>query len=781
MRLFLLGCLLILSLSFLYSQDFSRPTRILKITIEGAKYISIQTYQYYIQSKEGDIYDEQKLKNDLMRLWKTDFFLDIKIKKEETPDGMIITFIVKEKPKIKEILYVGQKKLSISEIQKKLEESRSDLKPEDYFDPMRVKKIESAIIDILKEKGFRLASVKNEITYLTDNYVKIKFEIDEGESLRIGKIEFEGNKVFSDKKLKKAMKNIKEHSFFKSWIIKKDKLETEKLDEDIENIKEFYFNKGFINIKVGEPKIETYNTKSTILRKPIKRLKLTFPIEEGDSFKFGKITIKDNKVLSEDKLKKLAPFKEGDTFSRVKVRNFIQTIQEQYGEHGYLFASAQPIPDINNEKKIVDLKFQIIEDYPQYIRKIEFKGNTFTYDKVLRREMKIQEGDLVKISLLRKSFERLYRTGFFENIEPDINKVANDNKKIDLAIKVTENKRNEVRFGGGYSQYEKFFGTIAFSTRNLFGTGKIFDFNLQNGSRASLYQIGITDPYFLDYDYTLGITLSKSNLEYFIFDRDSVGGTILFGFPIYEEVRSLLAYGYEVINISNIASEQTQNEETIKFYNALYGTGTKRRQSRFMPQIYRTTLNNPFDPTSGSNISLSVAIAGGILGGNVNLVKPLLKVSQFIPVNRRPDVFAYNFEIGFAQGFGGKDLPVFERFFLGGEYSIRGYDVRTVGPIDPQISRYYTVGGNKYIQFNVEYQIFIAGPVKLAAFLDGGNAFAAGQKLDLTDLRYSTGAELRIMAPFFNAPIRFIYAINFNTGLLTVDRSTFRFAIGRTF
>jgi len=779
---FIFFILIFFSIPFLFSQDYSSYLpKIYKIRIEGAKYISIETYKYYIQSKEGEIYNEEKLKDDLLRLWKTDFFLDIRVEKEETSDGLIITFKVKEKPKIKEILYLGQKKLNISDIQKKLEESKIDLKADDYYDPMKAKKVENAILDILKEKGFRLATVETEVSYINENNVKLTFKIDEGESLRIGKIIFNGNKAFSDKKLKKAMKNIKEHSFFTSWITKKDKLESEKLDEDIENIKEFYFNKGYINIKVGEPKIETYEAKKTITRKPIKRLRLTFSIEEGDCYRFGKIKIKDNIVIPESKLMKLATFKEGDVFSRAKVRDFIQNVQEAYGEHGYLFASAQPIPDINNEKKVVDMEFQIVEDFPQYIRKIEFKGNTFTYDRVIRHEMKIHEGDLVKISLLRKSFERIYRTGFFDKIEPDIIKVENENKKVDLNIELNENKRNEIRFGGGYSQLEKFFGTISFSTRNLFGTGKTFDFDLQKGGRASLYQIGITDPYFLGYEYTFGINLAKSNLEYFIFDRDSVGGTILFGFPVFEEFRTLLAYGYEVIEISNIVSEQTENQATIDFYKALYGTGAKRRQSRLVPQLYRTTINNPFDPTAGSNISLSFTVAGGILGGNINLIKPILKISQFIPVNRRPDVFAYNFEIGYGQGYGGKDLPVFERFFLGGEYSIRGYDIRTVGPIDPKISKIYTVGGNKYIQFNIEYQIPIAGPVKLATFLDGGNAFAAGHKIDLTDLRYSTGAELRIMMPFFNAPIRFIYAINFNTGPISVDRTTFRFAIGRTF
>jgi len=776
---FLLFVFIIANLNILLSQQ-DNLIKIQEIRIEGRKHISLQTYQYYIQSKVGEIYDEEKLRNDFHRLWSTDLLLDLKIEVQDGENGKIVIFKVKEKPRIKEILYTGQKKLNISDITKNLEEKKINLKAEDPYEPNKVKEIEKAILQLLKDKGYRLAAVKSLVQALPNDYVKIEFNIDEGESLRIGDIKFDGNKSFSNKKLVKALKTFRKHNFL-SWIFKKDKLSTEKLEESIENIKDFYFNHGFINIKVGEPVIETYETKSTFLRKKIKRLRIVYPIEEGEKYYFGELTISGNKSIGEEKLRKLMTFRKGQIFNRSKIKQFITDVQEAYGEKGYLFAMVQPIPNAMEEKRIVNVEFQITEDFPQYIRRIDFRGNTFTYDKVLRREMRLQEGDLLKIGLFRKSLERIYRTGFFDKIEPDVHRVEEEKDKVDIAISVNENKRNEIRLGGGYSQLEKFFGTLAFSTKNLFGTGKIFDIYLQNGTRTSLYKVAITDPYFLDYDYTLGIDISSSRLEYFIFDRHSVGGSIIFGFPIKEDFRSLIAYGYEVINITNVITQATQDQSLIDYYKNLFGAGNKRRESRLIPQVYRNTFNNPFDPTAGSNVSFSFGIAGGILGGDVNLIKPIFKLSHFIPLNRRPIVFAYNLELGYATGFSGKQLPVFERFFLGGEYSIRGYDVRTVGPIDPKISRFYSVGGNKYLQFNIEYQIPIAGPVKFAAFLDGGNAFASDEGINLRNLRYSTGAELRIMAPFFNAPIRFIYAINFNRGPIIVDRTNFRFAIGRTF
>lgn len=763
-----------------YSRQEQNLPKIQQIKIEGRKQIGIQTYMYYIQSKTGDIYDEDRIKADFKRLWDTELLLDLKMDVSDGKEGKIVTFTVTEKPKIKEIHYRGQKKLNISDITKTLEDKKISLRPDDLYDPVKSKEVETAIHQLLKEKGFRMATVKSNIVKEKEGTVTLDYAIDEGESLRIGYITFAGNNSISQGKLLRSMKKLKKHNWL-SWLFKKDKLDQEKMEEDVENIKDYYFNHGYINIKIGEPVIGTYAAKTTFTRKNIKRLKITFPVEEGDKHYFGDVTLSGNKVIAEKKIHKMINFKKGDVFSRKKIKDLISDVQEAYGEKGYLFAAVEPVPTIDNVKKLVNLEMKIMEDNPQYIRRLDFKENTYTLDKVLRREMKLQEGDLLKISTFRKSLDNLNRTGFFDKVEPDIKRVEKDQSKVDVAINLQENKRNEIRVGGGYSQLEKFFGTIAFSTRNLFGTGKIFDMNIQGGKISSIYSLGLTDPYFMDSDFSLGINAQKSKLEYFIFNSNSIGGNLLFGFPIFEEVKALFAYGYQVTHITNIIGEATSDQKLIDYYKKLFGTESKRIESVIIPQVYRTTFNNPIDPTAGMNISLAMSIAGGYLGGNVNLLKPIFKYTHYFPIGRRPYVFAYNFELGYARGFSGKALPVFERYFLGGEYSIRGYDIRTVGPIDPKISTVYSIGGDKYIQFNLEYQVPIAGPVKVAAFLDGGNAFDQRKRIDLTDLRYSTGFEFRVMAPFFNAPIRFIYAINFNRGPITVDRSSFRFAIGRTF
>jgi len=700
---------------FAGAQQEQNLPKIQEIKIEGRIQIALQTYMYYIQAKPGDIYDEERLKVDFNRLWATELLLDLKMDITDGTNGKIVTFIVKEKLKIKEILYQGQKKLNISDITKSLDEKKLNLKAADLYDPVKAKEIERIIYQLLKEKGFRLATVTTKVTKIEGNLVKLVYEIDEGESTRIGYITFSGNKSFSQSKVARSMKKIKKHTMI-SWLTKKDKLDTEKLEEDIENIKDFYFNHGYINIKVGEPVITTYDTKTTFLRKKVKRLKISFPLEEGAKYYFGDLSISGNTVVAEKKIRKMINFKKGDVFNRKKIRDMITTVQEIYGEKGYLFASVQPIPDINNDKNLVNMDFKVAEDNPQYVHKLDFKDNSYTFDRVLRRELRIQEGDLLKVSLFRKSLDNLNRTGFFDKVEPDIKRVENEPSKVDVSVALNENKRNEIRFGGGYSQLEKFFGTIAFSTRNLFGTGKVFDVYVQNGSRTAMYKVGITDPYFMDSDISVGFDVAKSRLEYYIFNRNSIGGTIMAGFPIHEDFRALFAYGYEVIDISNQVANIGADQATIDYYTKLFGAGTKRTESRFIPQIYQSTLNSPFDPTAGMNISLAVSIAGGILGGNVNLVKPIFKYSHFFPIGRKPQVFAFNFEAGYGKGFGGQEMPAFERFFLGGEYSLRGYDQRTVGPIDPKISTVYTIGGDKYIQFNTESLILNDHFVRNVAF-----------------------------------------------------------------
>jgi outer membrane protein insertion porin family len=480
--------------------------------------------------------------------------------------------------------------------------------------------------------------------------------------------------------------------------------------------------------------------------------------------------------------------KKGEVFNRSLLRSGLEENQKAYGDQGYIYASLNPVFEPDEKNKIINLNIDVQENGQFFINRMEFTGNNYTRDKVIRREMLVQEGELLRVNKFRESLDRIYRLGFFDDVKPNITPVENAQNKADVTIDVKENKRNEIRLGGGYSEFEGFFGNVTFSTKNLFGTGKIFTINLQGGSRSENYSVEILEPYFLDRRISLGLSLFKYRYDYFNFLRDTTGFSVSFGFPIYEDFKGVISYGYQDVDIENPTNNEGQPiDESI--FPGIELFQSDRKESRVTPQLVRSTINNPTDPTRGSRLVFGNEIVGGWLGGEVNYYKPSITWTQYIRGFSKRHYFAYNVEFGYGTGFGGLELPFYERYFLGGERSIRGYEIRIVGPIEtnPETGGQFIAGGNKFFVTNVEYVIPLAGPLKVAGFLDYGNAFLR-EGIDFTDMRGSTGVEVRFLAPFLSAPFRFIWAYNFNRGeLLTLpasfrpEKTTFRFSVGTTF
>ncbi|HSE42169.1 MAG TPA: outer membrane protein assembly factor BamA, partial [Acidobacteriota bacterium] len=518
------------------------------------------------------------------------------------------------------------------------------------------------------------------------------------------------------------------------------------------------------------------------------RMRVTIPVEEGDQYRTGDIHFSKNTVLAETVLMKNMEMKKGEVFNRSQLRAGLEENQKAYGDQGYIYASLQPAIDPDPTNKIVNVNIEVQENGQFFVNRIEFTGNNYTRDKVIRRELLLQEGELLRVNRFRESLDRIYRLGFFDDIKPNIVPVEGVQNRADVTIDVKENKRNEIRLGGGYSEFEGFFGNVVFSTKNLFGTGKIFTLNLQGGSRSENYGIEVLEPYFLDRRISLGLGIFKYRYDYFNFLRDTVGGSLTFGFYVFEEFRGVVTYAYQVVDIENPTDNSGQPvDDTI--FPGIELLQSDRTESRLTPQLIRSTINNPNEPTRGTRLVFANEIVGGPFGGEVSYYKPSINWTQYIRGLHKKHHFAYNVEFGYGTGFGGFELPFYERYFLGGERSIRGYEIRIVAPIqiDPKTNRQFIAGGNKFFVTNVEYVIPLAGPLKVAGFLDYGNAFLR-EGIDFTDMRGSTGVEIRFLAPFLSAPFRFIWAYNFNRGeLMTLpesfrpEKTTFRFSVGTTF
>lgn len=789
--------LLFLALVFLsaaasFAQDAADVNTVVSVTVEGNQRIATETYLYYISVKPGAAFDEQQLHDDFRRLWGTGFLNDLKILTEKTPAGIEVIYRVDEKPLVKLVEYTGNKKVSKDDIEKKLQDSSITMRLDQPFDPFVAKKITNEIEKLMVEKGLQFGSA----TYKTESMgggAKVTFVVDEGPKVRIGTIEFDGNKVFDDGKLRKRMKDTKQNGMF-TWITRKDDFEKEKFGKDMERVQEIYFDNGYVNAKIDEPKIDLYETKGFFGGKK-KRMKMTIPVEEGKQYKTGEITFEGNTVFTAEQMRPYLELQKGKVFNRSQLRKGLDELQKLYGDQGYIYASLGPVFNPNEEQSTIDVPIQVEENGQFFINRIEFTGNNYTRDKVIRRELLLQEGDLLRVSRFRESIDRIYRLGFFDDLKPNIVPSEGKENRADISVDVKENKRNEIRVGGGYSEFEGFFGNVVFSTKNLFGTGKIFTINIQGGSRYDNYAVEILEPYFLDRPISLGFSLYNSRADYYgttIYNyiQETTGGSLTAGFNIHHDLKGLVTYSYQVVNITRPAGVDGGNDDLNDIFPGYNLQQNDRTESRLIPQIVRTTINNPMDPSRGTRMLLTNVITGGIFGGEVNYYKPSFVWTQYLRGLNKKHYFAYNIEAAYATGFGGKLLPYYERYFLGGERSIRGYDVRFVAPvaINPLSKTPFIAGGNKSFLANVEYVIPIAGPLKFATFLDYGNAFLEGENMDFTDMRGSTGFEMRFLAPFLSTPFRFIYAINFNRGeLMTLPenyrpkRTVFRFSVGTTF
>lgn len=768
--------------TFAMAQTQYSENQVASVSIEGNKRIATETFLYYISVKAGSLYDETVLREDFRRLWQTGFLDDLKVEVAKTPGGVNVVFRVKERLLIKSIEYTGNKKISKEDIQTKLKDENITIRVDQPFDPSVGKKVTNAIEKLMLEKGLQFGTASYKLDPVNESSANLVFTVDEGPKVKIGEIDFVGNKVFSDHKLKHTMKDTREHWMF-SFITRHDDFEKEKFEKDKEKVSDLYFNNGYINARIEEPEVELLSNR--------KRMKMTIPVVEGDQYRTGDVTFTGNKVFPAQKLQPTMALKKGTIFNRSLLKKGMDEIQKMYGDQGYIYTGVGPVFDVDEEHKVVNLRMEVDENERFYVNRIEFTGNDFTRDKVIRRELELQEGDLLRVNRFRESLDHIYRLGFFDDLKPNITPVPDSKNMADISIDVKENKRNEIQVGGGYSQIDGFFGNLVFTTKNLFGSGKVLSVQLQGGTVSSNYNVSILEPYFMDRPVSLGFSVFKSRYDYTAYLQENVGGSLTFGFPILGEFRGILTYVYQIVNLTYAKGyvPGTVFDPRFPGYNLLQND---RAESRLVPQLVRSTINNPIDPSRGSRLVIGVVYSGGVMGGDIDYYKPSFAFTQYLAGLTKKQHIAYNVEAGWGSGFGhgplGGELPYYERYFLGGENSIRGYDYRIVSPIviDPASKLPYLAGGNKSFTLNAEYVFNLVGPLKLAGFVDYGNAFIEG--IDFKDMRGSTGAELRFLVPLLSAPFRFIYAFNFNRGdLMTLPensrpkRTVFRFSVGTTF
>lgn len=761
-------------LMILLGAQFLCADIIQKIQIEGNKKVSRETIQFYMKSREGGIYDADKLKDDFKALWETGFFENIRIDDENGGNGKIVHIILTENPLISSVTYKTGKKVKESDITEKLQGSNIILQAFSYYSPAKIRKVKKIITDMLLEKGYNQATVAID-EKIENGQVALTVRVDSGSKTRIASVVFPGltKKSVSSAFLSRGMKNNLVHNIL-SQVSGKDVYNNEKINEDLEEVRLRLQQKGYLEAKVGTPEFSMVN-KKTVFGKRQKMLKISIPVELGPRYRVGEIALEGNKVIRGDFLKSMITLKKGQIYNIKKRNKFIEEIQKFYGGIGYFYAQVVPSENLDPVKQTADLTINIQENEVVYLGKLEFTGNTFTKDHVIRREWFLREGRRLNINALEDSIKRMKQLGLV-TVEkmPEIKADPQDPQKINITAEVKELNRQMINFNVGYSGYEGWFIALGYSTQNFLGMGESFSLNLQTGTRAKNYQFGFTEPYLFNLPANFGIDVFKTTYQYpYMYTQKSEGFNISSSARFWKYWGSSLTYSLQNISISDINSDY----QFLNSYSYYYYTQGKRIVSTISPTLYYSTVDSPIFPTSGSKFLATYGYSGGFLGGDIYLHKAKLELIRFQPIWKR-HVLGLHLVYEGLQPFSGKGIPFYEKYFLGGERSIRGYDIYTLGPRDKNGN---VVGGNKSLIFNFEYAIPLTQQFSFVFFYDVGNSYDVGMPINLKDVYSSTGIELKIFVPMLQVPFRLIFAYNPRLLNSSDQHYVFKFAVGPSF
>jgi outer membrane protein insertion porin family len=749
-----------------------------RIEIVGNDRVTKETILYYLTSREGEYYNEDLLKRDFKILWSTGFFSNIKIENEDGASGKIIKITIEENPIIKEINYETGKKVKEGDIVEKLKENDDYILPYSYYSPSKIRRITATIEDLLAEKGLMDGKVEVETDQKGNNEIDVVIKINEGPKLRVGEIVFEGKTKLRENTLRTAVKENKEHSVL-AWVMGKDSFRPNKLDEDIANIKRTLQENGYMEATIGEPRIEDM-TKRTIFFKKQTMKRIVIPVDAGYRYFVGDVAIEGNQVISSKYLRGLVELEKGEIYSTKYREKAVEDIREAYNDIGYLYAQIMPVESLDPKRKLVNVTFNISEGEVVYLHRLNIRGNTYTKDKVIRREMLVTEGRRFSLALFKDSILRMRQLGLVElDGEPDIKPNPEDPSQLDVTLRVKELQRNNIQFTAGYSGYEGTFVALSYSTVNFLGAGETLELMGQYGKRIKNYSFGFSEPYVFDMPITLGFTIYNRYMIYpALFDQKSRGIDLQFGARLIGYWRTGLVYSYQKLNLEepSIEEDYYYNPYYTPYYYGAFAY-QKYNMSSITPTLYKSTIDSPLTPSRGTLYLASCKFAGGPLGGDIKLIKPRLEFTFYQPTFAEQR-FGIHLEYSFLKTYGEIDLPYWERFYLGGERSIRGYDIYTIGPRD-EYNR--NLGGEKSLVLNAEYIIPVGGPIYAIFFHDMGNAYATDQKISLNNMFTSTGLELRVFVPALRVPFRLIFS--YNNKKIYVDDSNFafRFAIGTTF
>jgi outer membrane protein insertion porin family len=685
------------------------------IVVEGNRRIQGPAILNRVQTKIGDPLAPAALRDDVRSIFGLGFFDDVQVRTEEFEGGVRVIFVVAERPLLREVSFEGNSELKTDELREK-----ANIRVGVLYNPAEVQKAEEAIRQKYEDEGFYGVQITPRTERTPEGDLRVVFRIEEGPKLHIDRIVIEGNKALTAGQIKDAM-STKERLY---WIFPFSTVQRKVFDDDVDRIIQLYADHGFIQARV----------ESTEIVPDLARKKVTLYVRvvEGPQFTTGTITITGNEILSIDEINKLMRIKEGEVFSRGGLRQSARAILDRYSALGRARADVDPRTENDLANLKVNVSIPIVEGPQVYIERINIAGNTKSSEKVLRRELRMTEGELFTYQSLVRSRERLFNLGFFDEVTVNTEQGSSPDKIV-INIDVKEKATGVFSIGAGYSSLDSLFGTLDVSQRNLFGRGQEVFLRIRIGSQSRLGLIGFTEPYLFDIPLRAGFDIYDREREYDDFTEERLGGDVRASYPLADYVTLSALYRLENVTVSNVpvgAGIQIRSQEGTTLNSVIETVLT--RDSR----------DNVFEPSRGSRNEVSFAFAG--LGGDTQYYKVVGESAWFFPLPLFNLVFATRGLAGFIQGWGGEEVPIYERFFLGGATTLRGQRTRSVAPKDAFGN---PIGGTSELLFNEELLIPVFPRFRLALFFDAGNAYGFGTNFDPTDLRYAAGAGVRFFSP----------------------------------
>jgi outer membrane protein insertion porin family len=741
LRRALFALLIILAAAYSYAQ--TQPL-VNAIEVKGLKRIEEGAVKAKIAQKIGQPVAQEKINEDIKTIFKMGYFDDVKVEIEAFEGGVKLIYIVKEKPTIIKVDFQGNKQIEDSKIREKISITSGSI-----ADTVLIQDNASKISKFYEEEGHWLTNVVPVVKKATEDEVTLTYQIDEGDKVKVKNIIIEGNKALSSGKIKGAIET-KEwwiFSFFSSTgYYKKDRM-----DADVEKVRNLYYNNGYLKVVVAEPEITVDNKAMTIKLR----------VSEGDQFRVSSVDISGNKIHDNASINKLISLAPNSVFMKNVLEKDMQAITELYSKNGYALATVLPnlVPDEQNRTVKVNLAIEEGDKYK--IGRIEISGNTKTRDKVIRREIRLDEGETFDSTRLKRSYERINNLGFFEGVDM-VPKPKYEDKTVDLDVKVKERPTGFLSVGGGYSSTDRFIATADITQGNLFGRGQYIKVKGELGGRSSFYEITFRDPWFLDSPYSLSTGIYRTSREYIEYDKRAFGFFLGFGRALEEYWKGDITYNFEIADIYNVddtAATLIRDQEG------------KSTTSSITPTVVRDSRDNYLDPSRGSRNALSLTLAG--LGGSNGFFKSTVDSAWYFPWGS--STFMFRGRLGYATEMFGKKLPLYERFYLGGISTIRGLGFGEAGPRDNSGD---PIGGTSELIFNSEFIFPIVQEMKLKGlvFFDAGNAYEGFDHLG--KLRYTSGIGVRWISPLGPMRLEWGYNLDKKPG---ESSSKFEFAFGSFF